>query len=155
MLGDLAFELGRHVLVVLANLTDIATCAAGVRHPRRDAKPSRLSRLSAQRPASLSERAGRIKHVAGSLTQLPVLTMPARRMVDCRPDVMLAARLVARGGLSKAEAELDHARAHASAAGNGATVAFSSEPRATGEGAVTGGWDMSSEWEQAVASMDS
>jgi len=106
MLGDLAFELGRHVLVVLANLTDIATCAAGVRHPRRDAKPSRLSRLSAQRPASLSERAGRIKHVAGSLTQLPVLTMPARRMVDCRPDVMLAARLVARGGLSKAEASL-------------------------------------------------
>ena len=98
MLGDLAFELGRHVLVVLANLTDYCEAVRqGVRHPRRGAKPSRLSRLSAQRPASLSERAGRIKHVAGSLTQLPVLTMAARRMVDCRPDVMLAARLVARG----------------------------------------------------------
>ena len=68
---------------------------------------------------------------------------------------VLVVGLVLTRRVSEAEAELDHARAHASAAGRGATAAFSPEPRATGEGAVTGGWDMSSEWEQAVAPMDS
>jgi V/A-type H+-transporting ATPase subunit B len=56
--------------------------------------------------ASLLERAGRIKGVAGSLTQLPVLTMPAGDITHPVPDVtgyitegqlVLSAELYARG----------------------------------------------------------
>lgn len=84
----LAFDLGRHVLVVLADLTNYCEAvrqvsAARGEIPSRRGFPGYLySDLS-----SLLERAGRIKGVEGSLTQLPVLTMPAGDITHPIPDV--------------------------------------------------------------------
>ena len=84
----LAFDLGRHVLVVLADLTNYCEAvrqvsAARGEIPSRRGYPGYLySDL-----ASLLERAGRIKGVPGSLTQLPVLTMPAGDITHPVPDV--------------------------------------------------------------------
>ncbi len=84
----LAFDLGRHVLVVLADLTNYCEAvrqvsAARGEIPSRRGYPGYLySDL-----ASLLERAGRIKGIAGSLTQLPVLTMPAGDITHPVPDV--------------------------------------------------------------------
>jgi V/A-type H+-transporting ATPase subunit B len=103
----LAFDLGRHVLVVLADLTNYCEAvrqvsAARGEVPSRRGYPGYLySDL-----ASLLERAGRIKGVAGSLTQLPVLTMPAGDITHPVPDVtgyitegqlVMSAELYARG----------------------------------------------------------
>jgi V/A-type H+/Na+-transporting ATPase subunit B len=84
----LAFDLGRHVLVVLADLTNYCEAvrqvsAARGEVPSRRGYPGYLySDL-----ASLLERAGRIKDVQGSLTQVPVLTMPAGDITHPVPDV--------------------------------------------------------------------
>ncbi|MGP0103741.1 MAG: V-type ATP synthase subunit B, partial [Solirubrobacteraceae bacterium] len=84
----LAFDLGRHVLVVLADLTNYCEAvrqvsAARGEVPSRRGYPGYLySDL-----ASLLERAGRIKGLAGSITQLPVLTMPAGDITHPVPDV--------------------------------------------------------------------
>jgi len=74
----LAFDLGMHVLVVLTDITnycealrEVATAKGEV--PSRKGYPGYLySDL-----ASLYERAGRIKDRAGSITQIPILTMPS------------------------------------------------------------------------------
>jgi len=74
----LAFELDQHVLVVMADMTSYCEAlrevsAARGEIPGRRAYPGYLySDL-----ASLYERCGRIRGRAGSLTQVPVLTMPA------------------------------------------------------------------------------
>jgi len=84
----LAFDLHRHVLVVLADLTNYCEAvrqvsAARGEVPSRRGYPGYLySDL-----ASLLERAGKIKGVEGSLTQLPVLTMPAGDITHPVPDV--------------------------------------------------------------------
>src|SRR5579862_443168 len=84
----LAFDLGRHVLVVLADLTNYCEAvrqisAARGEVPSRRGYPGYLY----SDVASLLERAGRIKDTAGSLTQLPVLTMPAGDITHPVPDV--------------------------------------------------------------------
>ncbi len=84
----LAFELGRHVLVVIADLTSYAEAvrevsAARGEVPSRRGYPGYLySDL-----ASLYERAGRIAGRPGSLTQVPVLTMPAGDITHPVPDL--------------------------------------------------------------------
>jgi len=84
----LAFELGRHVLVVSADLTSYAEAvreisAARGEVPSRRGYPGYLySDL-----ASLYERAGRIRGRPGSLTQVPVLTMPAGDITHPVPDL--------------------------------------------------------------------
>lgn len=84
---DLAFQGGRHVLVVMADLTSwceaLREVAAGRGEiPARRGYPGHLySDL-----AALLERAGRIKGRAGSVTQLPVLTMPAGDVNHPVPD---------------------------------------------------------------------
>jgi V/A-type H+/Na+-transporting ATPase subunit B len=103
----LAFDLGRHVLVVLADLTNYCEAlrqisAARGEVPSRRGYPGYLY----SDIASLLERAGRIKGVAGSLTQVPVLTMPAGDITHPVPDVtgyitegqiVLSTELYARG----------------------------------------------------------
>jgi V/A-type H+-transporting ATPase subunit B len=75
---DLAFTAGRHVLVVMADMTSYAEAlreVSAVRReiPARRAYPGYLySDL-----ASLYERCGRVRGLPGSVTVLPVLTMPA------------------------------------------------------------------------------
>jgi V/A-type H+-transporting ATPase subunit B len=84
----LAFDLGRHVLVVVADVTSYCEAvrevsAARGEVPSRRGYPGYLySDL-----ASLYERAGRISGRPGSLTQLPVLTMPAGDITHPVPDV--------------------------------------------------------------------
>ena len=84
----LAFELGRHVLVVMADMTAYCEAlrevsAARGEIPARRAYPGYLySDL-----ASLYERCGRIKGLPGSLTQVPVLTMPAGDITHPVPDL--------------------------------------------------------------------
>ncbi|MBE1494016.1 V/A-type H+-transporting ATPase subunit B [Amycolatopsis lexingtonensis] len=85
---DLAFGSGRHVLVVLTDMTAYAEAlrevsAARGEIPARRAYPGYLySDL-----ASLYERCGRIKGLPGSVTVLPVLTMPGGDVTHPVPDL--------------------------------------------------------------------
>jgi V/A-type H+-transporting ATPase subunit B len=84
----LAFERGRHVLVVIADVTSYCeavreVAAARGEVPSRRGYPGYLySDL-----ASLYERAGRVRGRPGSLTQLPVVTMPAGDITHPVPDL--------------------------------------------------------------------
>ena len=84
----LAFDLGRHVLVVMADMTSYAEAlrevsAARGEIPGRRAYPGYLfSDL-----ASIYERCGRIRGRPGSVTVLPVLTMPAGDITHPVPDL--------------------------------------------------------------------
>jgi V/A-type H+-transporting ATPase subunit B len=104
---DLAFRLGRHVLVVMADMTSYCEAlrevsAARGEIPARRAYPGYLySDL-----ASLYERCGRIRGLPGSLTLVPVLTMPAGDITHPVPDltgyitegqIVLSPQLHARG----------------------------------------------------------
>jgi V/A-type H+/Na+-transporting ATPase subunit B len=103
----LAFALARHVLVIMADMTSYCEAVREVsiargEIPARRAYPGYLySDL-----ASLYERCGRIRGVAGSVTVLPVLTMPAGDITHPVPDltgyitegqVVLSAEAHARG----------------------------------------------------------
>ncbi|WP_207063883.1 V-type ATP synthase subunit B [Motiliproteus sp. SC1-56] len=84
----LAFELGLHVLVILTDMTvygealrEVATARGDI--PSRKGYPGYLySDL-----ASLFERAGRIKGKPGSITQIPILTMPNDDITHPIPDL--------------------------------------------------------------------
>jgi V/A-type H+-transporting ATPase subunit B len=84
----LAFELGHHVLVVMCDMTSYCEAvreAASARGeiPGRRGYPGHLySDL-----ASVYERCGRVRDRAGSITQLPVLTMPAGDITHPVPDL--------------------------------------------------------------------
>ena len=84
----LAFTLGRHVLVVMADMTSYCEAlrevsAARGEIPARRAYPGYLySDL-----ASLYERCGRIRGVPGSVTLMPVLTMPGGDITHPVPDL--------------------------------------------------------------------
>ncbi len=84
----LAFELGHHVLVVMADMTSYCEAvrevsAARGEVPARRAYPGYLySDL-----ASLYERSGRMKDRPGSITLVPVLTMPAGDITHPVPDL--------------------------------------------------------------------
>ena len=84
----LAFDCGRHVLVVLSDMTSYAEAlrevsAARGEIPARRAYPGYLySDL-----ASLYERCGRINGRLGSVTVLPVLTMPGGDITHPVPDL--------------------------------------------------------------------
>ncbi len=84
----LAFDLGMHVLVILTDMTnyceslrEIGTARGEI--PARKGYPGYLySDL-----ASLYERAGRIEGSPGSITQIPILTMPSDDISHPVPDL--------------------------------------------------------------------
>ncbi|MBP2704525.1 V-type ATP synthase subunit B [Microbispora sp. RL4-1S] len=84
----LAFAMGRHVLVVLADMTSYCEAlrevsAARGEVPARRAYPGYLySDL-----ASLYERCGRVRGRPGSITVLPVVSMPAGDITHPVPDL--------------------------------------------------------------------
>jgi V/A-type H+/Na+-transporting ATPase subunit B len=84
----LAFDLDEHVLVVLADMTSYCEALREVSSargeiPGRRAYPGYLySDL-----ASIYERCGRIRGRAGSVTQVPVLTMPGGDITHPVPDL--------------------------------------------------------------------
>ena len=84
----LAFEHDRHVLVILTNMTDYAAAlreiaAVRLEVPGRKGYPGYLYSDF----ASIYERSGRIKGKPGSITQLPILTMPNDDITDPVPDL--------------------------------------------------------------------
>jgi len=84
----LAFGLGLHVLVVMTDMTSYCEALREVSAghgeiPARKGYPGYMySDL-----ASLFERAGRIRGLPGSLTQLPILTMPGDDITHPIPDL--------------------------------------------------------------------
>jgi V/A-type H+-transporting ATPase subunit B len=84
----LAFRLGRHALVVMADMTSYCEAVREVSSargeiPARRAYPGYLySDL-----ASLYERCGRVRGMPGSVTLLPVLTMPGGDITHPVPDL--------------------------------------------------------------------
>ncbi len=84
----LAFELGMHVLVIITDITNYAEAlreisAAREEVPGRKGFPGYLyTDLS-----TLYERAGRIKGMKGSITQMPILTMPSDDVTHPIPDL--------------------------------------------------------------------
>ncbi|HWS46460.1 MAG TPA: V-type ATP synthase subunit B [Acidimicrobiia bacterium] len=103
----LAFECGYHVLVVMADMTSYCEAlrevasARGVVPARRGYPGYLYSDL-----ASIYERCGRLRDRPGSITQIPVLTMPAGDITHPVPDLtgyitegqlVLAADVFARG----------------------------------------------------------
>lgn len=84
----LAFDLGHHVLVIMTDMTSYCDAArqlsaARGEIPSRRGYPGYLfSDL-----ASIYERCGRIKGRSGSITEVPVLTMPAGDITHPVPDL--------------------------------------------------------------------
>jgi V/A-type H+-transporting ATPase subunit B len=84
----LAFDLGLHVLVILNDMTNYGealreVAAARGEMPSRKGYPGYLySDL-----ASIFERAGRIQGSPGSLTQIPIVTMPSGDITHPIPDL--------------------------------------------------------------------
>ncbi len=84
----LAFDLGMHILVILTDMTNYCESLreVGIAHgeiPARKGYPGYLySDL-----ASIYERAGRIRGKEGSITQVPILTMPSDDISHPVPDL--------------------------------------------------------------------
>ncbi|MEM3538813.1 MAG: V-type ATP synthase subunit B [Nitrososphaerales archaeon] len=84
----LAFDLGMHVLVILTDMTNYAEAlreisTAREEVPGRKGYPGYLYTDL----ASIYERAGRIKGKVGSITQMPVLSMPSDDITHPIPDL--------------------------------------------------------------------
>jgi V/A-type H+/Na+-transporting ATPase subunit B len=101
----LAFEEGRHVLVILTDMTNYCEALREVSAshgeiPSRKGYPGYMySDL-----ATIFERAGWIKGRAGTLTQLPILTMPADDISHPIPDLT--------GYITEGQVVLDRALEH-------------------------------------------
>jgi len=105
----LAFELNMHVLVILTDITNYCEAlrqigAAREEVPGRRGYPGYMYTDL----ASLYERAGRIKGKSGSITQIPILTMPGDDITHPIPDLtgyitegqIVASRELNRAGIS-------------------------------------------------------
>lgn len=84
----LAFEKGMHVLVILTDITNYAEALREVSAARREV-PGRRGYPGYMYTdlASIYERAGRIKGKAGSITQIPILSMPEDDKTHPIPDL--------------------------------------------------------------------
>jgi V/A-type H+-transporting ATPase subunit B len=84
----LAYELGMHVLVILTDITNYAEALREVSAARKEV-PGRRGYPGYMYTdlASIYERAGRIKGKKGSITQIPILTMPEDDKTHPIPDL--------------------------------------------------------------------
>ena len=84
----LAFECGMHVLVILTDITNYAEALREVSAARREVPGRRgYPGYLYTDLASLYERAGRIRGKEGSITQIPILTMPEDDKTHPIPDL--------------------------------------------------------------------
>lgn len=84
----LAFELGMHVLVIMTDITNYAEALREVSAARKEVPGRRgYPGYLYTDLASLYERAGRIKGKSGSITQIPILTMPEDDKTHPIPDL--------------------------------------------------------------------
>lgn len=84
----LAFDLGMHVLVILTDITNYAEALREVSAARKEV-PGRRGYPGYMYTdlATMYERAGRIRGRAGSITQIPILTMPEDDKTHPIPDL--------------------------------------------------------------------
>ncbi len=84
----LAYELGMHVLVIMTDITNYAEALREVSAARKEV-PARRGYPGYMYTdlASLYERAGRIVGKPGSITQIPILTMPEDDKTHPIPDL--------------------------------------------------------------------
>ncbi len=84
----LAFEKGMHVLVIMTDITNYAEALREVSAARREVPGRRgYPGYLYTDLASLYERAGRIRGRDGSITQIPILTMPEDDKTHPIPDL--------------------------------------------------------------------
>lgn len=84
----LAFDLGMHVLVIMTDITNYAEALREVSAARKEVPGRRgYPGYLYTDLASLYERAGRIKGRNGSITQIPILTMPEDDKTHPIPDL--------------------------------------------------------------------
>ena len=84
----LAFDLGMHVLVIMTDITNYAEALREVSAARREVPGRRgYPGYLYTALASLYERAGRIRGREGSITQIPILTMPEDDKTHPIPDL--------------------------------------------------------------------
>ncbi len=84
----LAFEAGHHVLVIMADMTSYCEAVREVSSARGEIPARRgYPGFLYSDLASLYERSGRLEGSSGSLTQLPVLTMPGGDLTHPVPDL--------------------------------------------------------------------
>lgn len=84
----LAFELGMHVLVIITDITNYAEALREVSAARKEVPGRRgYPGYLYTDLATLYERAGRIKGKKGSITQIPILTMPEDDKTHPIPDL--------------------------------------------------------------------
>ena len=84
----LAFECGMHVLVIMTDITNYAEALREVSAARREVPGRRgYPGYLYTDLASLYERAGRIRGKQGSITQIPILTMPEDDKTHPIPDL--------------------------------------------------------------------
>ncbi len=84
----LAFEKGMHVLVIMTDITNYAEALREVSAARKEVPGRRgYPGYLYTDLASLYERAGRIKGRSGSITQIPILTMPEDDKTHPIPDL--------------------------------------------------------------------
>ena len=74
-----------HVLVIITDITNYAGRCA--KYPRRASAGSPRLSVTCIRPATMYERAGRIKGRNGSVTQIPILSMPEDDKTHPIPDL--------------------------------------------------------------------
>ena len=84
----LAYEKGMHVLVIITDLTNYAEALREVSAARKEVPGRRgYPGYLYTDLASMYERAGRIKGKTGSITQIPILTMPEDDKTHPIPDL--------------------------------------------------------------------
>lgn len=84
----LAFEKGMHVLVIMTDITNYAEALREVSAARKEVPGRRgYPGYLYTDLASMYERAGRITGVEGSITQIPILTMPEEDKTHPIPDL--------------------------------------------------------------------
>lgn len=84
----LAFDLGMHVLVIMTDITNYAEAMREVSAARKEVPGRRgYPGYLYTDLASLYERAGKIRGNAGSITQIPILTMPEDDKTHPIPDL--------------------------------------------------------------------
>lgn len=84
----LSEELGMHVLVILTDITNYAEALREISAARKEVPGRRgYPGYTYTDLASLYERAGRIRGYQGSITQIPILTMPEEDITHPIPDL--------------------------------------------------------------------
>ena len=84
----LAFECGMHVLVIMTDITNYAEALREVSAARREVPGRRgYPGYLYTDLATMYERAGRIRGCSGSITQIPILTMPEDDKTHPIPDL--------------------------------------------------------------------